>query len=309
VDSLILKHESAIIESGVKIGARTKVWAFVHIFGGAVIGEDCNICDQVLIESDVIVGNRVTIKSGVQLWDGIRLEDDTFIGPNATFTNDPFPRSKQYLAQYPPTFIRAGASIGANATLLPGITIGVKAMVGAGSVVTRDVPPNAIVAGNPARILGYVDTKTQTPPVLDPVDPKTDALRVSGAKLLSFPLVEDLRGKLTFAEYEQHIPFQPKRYFIQFDVPNTEIRGENAHKTQEQILICLKGSCSVMLDDGKNRDEIVLDCPNTGLYIPKMVWAAEYRYSDDAILLVLASDIYDASDYIRDYDEYIKLVS
>lgn len=146
----VLMHSHALVEEGAVIGPRTRVWAFVHILPGARIGAECNICDHVFIENDVIVGDRVTIKSGVQLWDGLRLEDDVFVGPNATFTNDRFPRSKQWLAAFPETRIMRGASIGANATILPGITIGEKAMVGAGAVVVEDVPPFTVVAGNPA---------------------------------------------------------------------------------------------------------------------------------------------------------------
>jgi len=149
------QHPSAIVESQ-KIGEKTRIWAFAHILPGASIGMDCNICDYVFIENDVVVGDRVTIKCGVQLWDGVVLEDDVFIGPNATFTNDPFPRSKQQPNKFSKTLVRKGASIGANATLLPGIVIGELAMVGAGAVVTRDVPPSAIVSGNPARIRGFV---------------------------------------------------------------------------------------------------------------------------------------------------------
>lgn len=148
------RHETAIVESK-SIGQGTRIWAMAHVLPGAVIGELCNICDHTFIENDVVVGNRVTIKSGVQLWDGITIEDDVFIGPNATFTNDPFPRSRQYLEHFPRTYVRRGASIGGNATILPGITIGERAMVGAGAVVTRDVPPRAVVVGNPARILRY----------------------------------------------------------------------------------------------------------------------------------------------------------
>ena len=133
------------------------IWAFAHVLPGARIGSDCNICDHVFVENDVVVGDRVTVKSGVQLWDGIRLADDVFVGPNVTFTNDPFPRSKVYPASFPETFVGPGASLGANATVLPGLTIGRDAMVGAGAVVTKDVPPHAIVVGNPARIVGYVD--------------------------------------------------------------------------------------------------------------------------------------------------------
>jgi len=139
------------------IGEGTKVWQFVVILKGAKIGRDCNICAQTLIEGDVIVGDRVTVKSGVQLWDGTRIEDDVFIGPNATFTNDPYPRSKQYPDAFSGIRICKGASIGANATILPGITIGKEAMVGAGAVVTQDVPSKAVVVGNPARIIRYVE--------------------------------------------------------------------------------------------------------------------------------------------------------
>lgn len=139
------------------IGEGTKVWQFVIILKGAKIGRDCNICAQTLIEGDVVVGDRVTVKSGVQLWDGTRAEDDVFIGPNVTFTNDPYPRSKQYPDEFSGIKICKGASIGANATILPGITIGKDAMVGAGAVVTQDVPPKAVVVGNPARIIRYVE--------------------------------------------------------------------------------------------------------------------------------------------------------
>lgn len=144
-------HPLSDVQSA-RIGANTRVWQYVVILPGAVIGQDANICSHCLIENDVIVGNRVTVKSGVQLWDGISLEDDVFVGPNVTFTNDPFPRSKQYPESFPRTVVKQGASIGANATILPGITIGEGAMVGAGSVVTKDVPPHTLVVGNPARV-------------------------------------------------------------------------------------------------------------------------------------------------------------
>ncbi|MBZ0106133.1 MAG: N-acetyltransferase [Sulfuricella denitrificans] len=144
-------HSHALVEEGAVVGALTRVWAFVHILPGARIGGECNICDHVFIENDVIVGDRVTIKSGVQLWDGLRLEDDVFVGPNATFTNDRFPRSKQWPEAFLQTRVGRGASIGANATILPGVVIGERAMVGAGAVVTVDVPPDTVVVGNPAR--------------------------------------------------------------------------------------------------------------------------------------------------------------
>jgi len=136
-----------------QIGRGTRVWQFVVILDGAEIGTDCNLCCHVLIEGKVVVGDRVTVKSGVQLWDGLRVEDDVFIGPNATFTNDKYPRSRQYPESYAETVIERGASIGAGAVVLPGIRIGAGAVVGAGSVVTRDVPAGSTVVGNPARII------------------------------------------------------------------------------------------------------------------------------------------------------------
>ncbi|MDO8178670.1 MAG: acyltransferase [Undibacterium sp.] len=149
-------HPSSDVQS-TKIGNRTKVWQFVVVLPGAVIGQDCNICSHCLIENDVVIGDRVTVKSGVQLWDGVRLEDDVFVGPNVTFTNDMFPRSKIYPAAFPQTIIMKGASIGANATILPGITVGKNAMIGAGSVVTKNVPDNTLVAGNPARTIRKIE--------------------------------------------------------------------------------------------------------------------------------------------------------
>ena len=136
------------------IGNGTKVWQFSVILAGAKIGDNCNICAHTFIENEVIIGNNVTIKSGVYLWDGIVVHDDVFIGPNATFTNDKKPRSKQYPDQFLMTTIGKGASIGANATILPGVSLGYYCMIGAGSVVTKDIPPYSIVIGNPARVIG-----------------------------------------------------------------------------------------------------------------------------------------------------------
>jgi UDP-2-acetamido-3-amino-2,3-dideoxy-glucuronate N-acetyltransferase len=139
------------------IGQGTRVWQFSVVLSGARVGRDCNLCAHTLVESDVIIGDNVTVKSGVFIWDGTRVEDDVFIGPNATFTNDVMPRSKKYPEKFSGITIKQGASIGANATLLPGITIGRNAMVGAGAVVTKNVPDNAVVIGNPARIVRYLE--------------------------------------------------------------------------------------------------------------------------------------------------------
>lgn len=135
------------------IGAGTRVWQFVVVLAGAKIGQNCNICSHCLIENDVVIGDRVTVKSGVQLWDGLRVGDDVFIGPNVTFTNDKYPKSRNANVKLIATRIESGASIGGGATLLPGVLIGAGASVGAGAVVTKDVPPGATVVGNPARVI------------------------------------------------------------------------------------------------------------------------------------------------------------
>ncbi len=155
MNSNVFIHKAGIVEDGAKIGSGSRVWAFSHILGGAVIGADCNICDHVFIENDVTVGDRVTIKCGVQLWDGVRVEDDVMIGPNVTFTNDKYPRSKQPF-ELVPTQLMRGCSVGANSTVLPGITIGQWAMIGAGSVVTKNVGGYCLALGNPARHVGYI---------------------------------------------------------------------------------------------------------------------------------------------------------
>lgn len=154
-------HQLADVDS-TEIGPGTRVWQFAVILKGAVIGQDCNICAHTFIEQDVVVGDRVTVKSGVYLWAGIRVGNDVFIGPNATFTNDKFPRSRHYPEQFSGIVIEDGASVGANATLLPGIRIGKHAMVGAGAVVIRDVPAYAVVTGNPATVLRFVTDANHT---------------------------------------------------------------------------------------------------------------------------------------------------
>ena len=306
----VFVHPKGLCESST-VGEGTRIWAFAHVLPGARIGRDCNVCDHVFIENDVVVGDRVTIKSGVQLWNGLRVADDVFVGPNASFSNDKYPRSKHYQSSVLQTHLGKGASIGSGAVILPGLRIGAGAMIGAGAVVTQDVPPRAIVSGNPARIVSYSDT----PRNLDIASrARTSTVgeitetAVKGVSLHRLQLAEDLRGRLAAVEFVRHVPFVPRRCFMVFDVPGKEVRGEHAHRRCSQFLICARGSLSVVVDDGSAREEIVLDQPDLGLHVPAMTWAIQYRYSPDALLVVLASDPYDPDDYIRDYDEFLSSI-
>lgn len=153
-------HPQALCES-TNVGEGTRIWAFAHILPGARIGKNCNVCDGVFVENEVVIGDNVTIKCGVQVWDGITVEDNVFIGPNATLTNDMYPKSRNTEWKLLRTILRKGCSIGANATILPGLEIGEGAMIGAGAVVTKSVPAHAVIVGNPGR---EIETKVPPPP-------------------------------------------------------------------------------------------------------------------------------------------------
>jgi len=293
-------HPLAEVQS-TQIGEGTTIWQFCVILKEAQIGKECNICSNVFIENRVVIGDRVTIKCGVQLWDGTTIEEDVFIGPNATFTNDKFPRSKQHPGEYSRTLIEKGASIGANATILP-VTVGRGAMIGAGAVVTEDVPPDAIVRGNPGRIVGYVGVALQN----ESIEKREGRNKSSTeARLYAIPSFSDMRGSLSVIEWERQMPFQAKRVFYAYDTPTSEVRGEHAHKACHQFLVAISGSVNVIADDGTIRDEFVLDSPSKGLYLPPGIWGVQYKHQPNTILLVLASHAYDKDDYIRDYNTFM----
>lgn len=297
------QHCQSLVESQ-QIGENTRIWAFAHVLPGAMIGAECNICDHVFIENDVQIGDRVTVKCGVQLWDGTTIGNDVFIGPNATFTNDPWPRSREWPETFSRTIIEDGASIGAGAIVLPGLTVGRGAMVGAGAVLTRSVPPNAVVVGNPARIIRY--TTSPSAGVVEPKDVRSagQAQLITGVDVDTLPVIHDMRGDLLAREVGRGLPFKPERVFVILNVPTKEVRGEHAHKECHQLLICLKGSVTCLVDSGDERAEYCLDSPETALHIPPMVWGTQYRYSSDAVLMVLASHAYDPDDYIREYAQF-----
>ena len=293
------------------IGDRTNIWQFVVILKQAQIGSDCNICSHVLIENDVVIGNRVTIKSGVQIWDGVTLEDDVFVGPNASFSNDKFPRSKKHQKEVLRTVIRNGASISSGAVILPGIEVGENAMIGAGAVVTNNVPANAIVKGNPGRITGYVDaspielTESQFNSQDDEMKP---LISVKGVEIIKLKSYSDIRGNISVANFDEEIPFEPKRFYMVSEVPSKETKGQFALKTCQQFITCARGSCHILVDDGKNRQEILLNSPNIGVYIHPKVWVTQYKYSEDALLVVFASEQYNPEDYIRNYSDFLKII-
>lgn len=270
-------------------------------------GQDRNTIDSRAVVCDrVQLGRDVSVAAGAYIGPGTKLGDDVAVGVNAALVpTEGGPDEDTGIT------LRDGSSIGANATVLGGVTIGAGAIVSAGALVSRDVPPFAIVSGNPAHIGGYVSTasvSTETHLRASTLAIDQLPLPLGRATALGLPVITDLRGSLLFGEVGAGVPFDPARFFLVFDVPSREVRGEHAHRTLHQFLVCIQGSCRVAIDDGDVRTEIILDRPDVGLHLPPLVWATQFDYSPNAALLVLASDVYDESDYIRDYDDFATLV-
>ena len=212
-------------------------------------------------------------------------------------------------------FVRDHVRLDAACIIGEGVTIGQGAWVRAGAVVLRSVPANAIVEGNPAQVVGYLNgAHTERRPDPRHVDihglgnlarPAQVDREVGDSTLYLMRRITDTRGALTVGEVPTEVPFAPARYFVVFDVPSLELRGEHAHKQCQQFLICLHGSCRVLLDDGVQRCEVTLDRPDMGVFMPEMIWGTQYRYSSDAVLLVFASRTYEMNDYLRTYDEFL----
>jgi hypothetical protein len=211
--------------------------------------------------------------------------------------------------------VRRGARLDAACVIGEGVTVGQNAWVRAGAVVLRSAPANAILEGNPAEVVGYRpgNTGARRPDPrhidmsgLDKLErPARVPLGVGDSTLYLMRRIADARGALTVGEVPTEVPFMPERYFAVFDVPSVELRGEHAHRQCQQFLICLHGSCRVLLDDGQDRCEVTLDRPDMGVFMPAMIWGTQYRYSRDAVLLVFASRPYEADDYLRTYDEFL----
>jgi UDP-2-acetamido-3-amino-2,3-dideoxy-glucuronate N-acetyltransferase len=302
-------HPHALCESSL-VGKTSQIGAFSHVQSGASIGEDCDLANHVFVEGGVRVGDRVTIQSGVQLWAGLEIGDDVVLGANVTFCKDVFPPLPTASEHPAATCIEQGASIGANSTILWGVRVGRHAVIAPGSVITADVPIHAIVEGNPGTIIGYADaedlgTTTSTRFDAETVRAEDITIPAEGVCAYSLRSIRDLRGDLAICDFAEHIPFTPKRMFLVYDVSNKHIRGAHAHRACHQFLIAVHGDVTLVVDDGQHRAEIGLNHPGMGLHVPPMVWATQYGYSEDGVLLVLASESYDETDYIRDYEDFL----
>jgi serine acetyltransferase len=280
------RSSTARVHDGASVAADAQLGDFVVVYPGAAIGAGCHV------------------RGFTQVWDGVRLQDGVDLGPGVTIEAPEDGRTSDVV-------VGAGTRVGAGALICRGVRIGQGAEVAAGAVVAQNVPPYAIVAGSPARVVNYVQ-QAEKPAGIElhsvatlPATPSIVRLGVGDVTLHRFKYVRDPRGDLSVGEFAREIPFVPKRYFLVMNVPNDKIRGEHAHYRCHQFLVCVKGSCAVVVDDMKSRVEVPLDTPDVGLYLPPMTWGIQYKYSSDAVMMVFASDYYEADDYIRDYDEFI----
>lgn len=283
--------------------------ALVH--DGAQLGQNVSLGDYVVVYPGARLDDGCSVGGFTQIWSGVHLQTGARLGPSVTL--EPFSLRTEHEAN---TVFGANCNVGAGAIVYRGVTIGEGSVVVPGSVVAQNVPPYAIVSGSPARVTGYVENlPPQGAPAQWPLQepfPVGDAithLGVGKVTLHRFKLVRDPRGDLCVGEFPQDIPFKPKRYFLVFNVPNEKIRGEHAHRSCHQFLICVKGACSVVVDDGSSRCEVRLDSPDVGIHLPPLTWGVQYKYSADAVLLVFTSDYYNPSDYVRSYSEFTALAT
>lgn len=295
---MIDKHQSAWIEEGSQVGPGCSIGPYAIVRAGAVLGEGCVVEAQAVVSGGVLAGKGVTLGSGCFIGPGAQLAAGVRISPRASVDS----RVDESV------LIGQEAVIGSQAVIHAGVTIGNQAVIEAGAVVMRNVPATAVVSGNPAKIIRYVTTPRAAPPIYQPDQTSPIQTGVRGVTIHHLPLIEDLRGNLSFGEASRHVPFEIKRYFLTFEVAGEEIRGEHAHRKLQQFLICPYGRLHLMADDGRNREEFILDRPNLALYLPPLVWGVQYRFSPGAVLLVFCSDYYDPADYIRDYVEFVALV-
>lgn len=263
---------------------------------------------------DVQVGNGSIIDAGSLVEGRVLIGEGVHIAPHALILGD----DRKHLAPKDViTVLGARSAIGAGAIVKAGVRVGTGSLVEPGAVVTQNVPPNAVVAGNPAQIVGYTTSLPRGPSTESQasgpeVSPRNKShvteIVIPGVEVLSFTQAHDLRGGLVAIEFSAQLPFKPERAFFVLDVPSSDVRGEHAHRQCAQVLIAARGSVRALVDNGRLRQEFLLMEPDVGLYMPPMTWGTQFAYSDDALLLVLASHAYDPHDYINDYEEFVQLV-
>ncbi|TLD70502.1 isomerase [Phragmitibacter flavus] len=273
----------------------------ISISPAASIVPDVQIGPFVVVDAGAVLNAGVILEGGTRIWSGMVVEEGVRMGYQATLVGSATGGSSR-------TRLRRGCRIGANATVEEDLVIGEEAVVEPGAVVKQDVPPFAIVAGNPASVVGFVSTGQNG--LCDAARESAAGVqvtesRVRGVLFYQMPFIGDPRGNLTVGEFGTQLPFVPKRYFMTFKVPSAKVRGEHAHRQCSQFLVCVHGSCSVMVDDGLRREEFLLDRPTSGVLVPPMTWAVEYKHSADSALMVFASEHYDPGDYIRSYEEFL----
>jgi acetyltransferase-like isoleucine patch superfamily enzyme len=287
------------------LGDGSRVSAYVHVGPGVTVGKNCVLYDHAVLIGDVVLEDDVEVHVGARLLGRVHAEEGASIGAGAVVGVE----SSAGGDGADGVIVRRFASLGANVTVSPGVVVGRRAIVEAGAVVGQSVPANAIVSGNPATIVSYVDSGHEADPAHLVLPPSrvvgTTETRVRGVTLHGLTNARDLRGSLMAAEFSG-LPFAPRRLFTVYDVPSESVRGAHAHRECSQFLVCLAGEVSCLVDDGSAREEIHLGSSEIGLHIPPMIWGTQWRYTRDAVLLVLASHPYDAADYIRDYEEFLE---
>jgi acetyltransferase-like isoleucine patch superfamily enzyme len=287
------------------IGPGSRVMAFARLGPAVTVGQDCVVGDRAVLDGEIALANGVQVSGGARLIGPVAIGARASIGINAILS------ATENTSGAAEITVGADARIGAAATVLPGVSIGRGAVIKPGSIVMNNVPAHAIVSGNPARIVAYVESVELTAgreQIIASDLTETTPTRVRGVTIQPLTHARDLRGSLTALEFED-LPFAPARAFSVFGVPSEFVRGSHAHRTCAQFFVCLAGELSCLVDDGTMREEIRLGTPDVGVHMPPMTWGTQWKYTRDAVLLVLASHPYDPADYIHDYEEFLELLN